>query len=92
MNLTNMWKAAGSKNAQRPAHFIELPSTQNFLISLENKLSIGLSDTWKTVMGRYGGMYAHYQIVLAFAQYLSPEFHIWCKEVVKERWEFEKLL
>lgn len=32
--------------------------------------------------GRYGGTFAHPLIGLAYAQYLSPEFHIWCNEIL----------
>ena len=30
---------------------------------------------------------AHWQIALAYAKYLSPEFHMWCNTVVRERME-----
>ena len=38
-------------------------------------------------MGRYGSTYAHWQIALAYAKYLDPELHIWCNEVVVDRFE-----
>jgi hypothetical protein len=34
----------------------------------------------KVLMGRTGGTFAHPVIGLAYAKYLSPEFHIWCNE------------
>jgi hypothetical protein len=37
--------------------------------------------------GKGGGTFAHWQIGLAYAKYLSPEFHMWCNEVVRERME-----
>src|SRR5690606_31175446 len=37
--------------------------------------------------GKGGATYAHWQIGLAYAKYLSPEFHMWCNEVVRQRME-----
>ena len=37
--------------------------------------------------GRSGATFAHWQIALAYAKYLSPEFHMWCNEVVREKME-----
>ena len=32
-------------------------------------------------------MEAHWQIGIAYAKYLSPEFHVWCNTVVRDRME-----
>lgn len=40
-----------------------------------------------TQRGKGGGTYAHWQLGLAYAKYLSPEFHICCNTVVRERME-----
>ena len=36
-----------------------------------------------TARGRHGGTWAHWQLALAYARYLSPEFHLWCNTVVR---------
>ncbi|MBL6081685.1 KilA-N domain-containing protein [Belnapia sp. T18] len=36
-----------------------------------------------TARGRLGGTWAHWQLALAYARYLSPEFHLWCNTVVR---------
>ena len=35
--------------------------------------------------------WAHWQIGLAYAKYLSPEFHMWCNEVIRDRMEGKSL-
>ncbi len=37
--------------------------------------------------GRTGSTFAHWQIGLAYAKYLSPEFHMWCNTVVRRHME-----
>ncbi|MDO9713867.1 KilA-N domain-containing protein [Paracraurococcus lichenis] len=37
-----------------------------------------------TTRGRYGATWAHWQLALAYARYLSPEFHLWCNTVVRD--------
>jgi hypothetical protein len=33
--------------------------------------------------GRRGGTWAHWQLALPYARYLSPGFHLWCNTVVR---------
>ena len=80
-----MWKAAGGDRSNRPVIWLSLPSTIKFLNALAKQLKVKKSDLLKTIPGRYGGTYGHYQIALAYAKYLDPELHIWCNEVVKDR-------
>ncbi|MHC4586262.1 MAG: KilA-N domain-containing protein [Planctomycetota bacterium] len=64
MNLTHMWKAAGSPANQEPWHWKELPSAKQLIETLCKKLNLGLSEVLKTTRGRYGGTYAHWQVAL----------------------------
>ena len=41
-----------------------------------------------TARGRHGGTWAHWQLALAYARYLSPEFHLWCNTVVRAAMEW----
>ena len=55
--------------------------------ALSKKLKGDSQSLLKTIPGRYGGTFGHYQIALAYAKYLDPELHIWCNEVVVDRLE-----
>ena len=85
---------------KRPAKWLELPSTQEFLDSLmdirashnQEFSSVRLSDTSnspfvKTIMGSPssgGGTWMHEDVALEFARWLSPTFAIWCNDRIKE--------
>lgn len=55
----------------------------------------GLAGIWHldsdgfvaTVRGNQGGTWAHWQLALAYAKYLSPAFHLWCNTVVRAAME-----
>lgn len=83
--LTDMWKAQGSDPAQQPANWLMSAEAKNFISAL-NDLNPGNSGVMAK-KGKNGGTYAHWQIGLAYAKYLSPEFHMWCNTVVRERME-----
>jgi hypothetical protein len=36
-----------------------------------------------TVRGNGGGTWAHWQLALSYARYLSPPFHLWCNTVLR---------
>ena len=40
-----------------------------------------------TLRGRRGGTWAHWQLALSYARYLSPGFHLWCNTVVRAAME-----
>ncbi len=40
-----------------------------------------------TVRGHQGGTWAHWQLALSYARYLSPRFHLWCNTVVRAAME-----
>jgi hypothetical protein len=93
LSLTDMWKAAGSDPSKRPSEWLRQPSTQAFAECVAGTIEVGNTHI-KTMKGsgagagRGGGTtFAHWQIGLAYAKYLSPQFHMWCNEVVRERME-----
>lgn len=90
VSLTDMWKASGSKIEKRVNHWLENKGTQEFIETVCKKLNIPNSVCLKIQRGRYnGGTYAHWQIALAYAKYLSPEIHMAFNQIVKERFEEE---
>jgi hypothetical protein len=76
-----MWKASGGTRNQETWRWLELPTTRKFIKALAKKLNLGKSEVLKTIRGRNGGTYVHWQIALAYVKYLSPDFYIWCNEV-----------
>jgi hypothetical protein len=90
ISLTDMWRAADGAYSQRPTVWLDQEGTKRFLESLEKRFNVTENDIALVKAVRGGtnpGTWGHYQIALAYAKYLSPEFHIWCNEVVKERIE-----
>lgn len=88
LSLTDMWKAAGADPQQAPAKWRALPSTQTFIDHVSD--IVGKSDIIRSGRGRTGATFAHWQIAMAYAKYLSPEFHMWCNSVVRAHMEGTK--
>jgi len=97
LNLTSLWKACGGVKHQKPQKWSALPSGRGMIAALEAKENARLDRLIRDDVidkgskinpllnikkGRYGGTYAHPLLGLAYAQYLSPEFHIWCNEIL----------
>jgi phage antirepressor YoqD-like protein len=92
VNATQMAKPFG----KRPAKWLELPSTKEFLSKLsevrksditfvqsDNQEPVRLSDRFvETINGK--GTWMHEDVALEFARWLSPEFAIWCNDRIKE--------
>lgn len=76
VNATEMAKKFG----KRPAKWLELPSTEEFLNQLR---AIRKSDRLvETVNGI--GTWMHEDVAIEFARWLSPAFAIWCNDRIKE--------
>lgn len=89
LSLTDMWRAAGGDEAKRPAEWLRQDATKMFVEVVAGTLDVGHAHIYSKRGGRgIGGVtFAHWQIGLAYAKYLSPEFHMWCNTVVRERME-----
>lgn len=85
LSLTDMWKAGGSDPAKAPAQWQRLAQAEEFIEHVG--LIVGNSHNNLIETGKRRGTFAHWQIALAYAKYLSPEFHMWCNTVVRERME-----
>jgi hypothetical protein len=92
LSLTDMWKAAGRPTDRGPSDWLRTGDGERFVDFLSGTLNIpepgnnrfGLIKVAKGGSTR-GSTLAHWQIGLAYAKYLSPEFHMWCNTVVRER-------
>ena len=49
---------------------------RQFIDSVAKNLNVAANDIYKTKRGKGGGTYAHWQIALAYAKYLSHELHM----------------
>lgn len=82
LSLTDMWKAAGGDDARRPANWARKEGA-DFIAHMEAVLNVPPGHIIRTERGRTGSTFAHWQIGLAYAKYLNPEFHMWCNTVVR---------
>lgn len=82
VNATEMAKSFG----KRPAKWLELPSTKEFLAALTDvrKSDFALIQTDKGGVSGGGGTWMHEDVALEFARWLSPAFAIWCNDRIKE--------
>lgn len=85
LSLTDMWRAAGSDDVRRPSNWLASADAKNFIEALMvlNAGISGINDLVQTERGKLGGTRAHWQIGLAYAKYVSPDFHLWCNTVVR---------
>ncbi|WP_322997493.1 phage antirepressor KilAC domain-containing protein [Castellaniella sp.] len=90
LSLTDMWRAAGSPSGRAPNDWRMLTSTAEFCDFVAASGNAGKSgnELFQVVRGgKEPGTWAHWQIALAYAKYLSPEFHMQCNVVIRERME-----
>jgi hypothetical protein len=86
--LTDCWRAAGSDPNKRPAEWLRQEGPQEFIRYIADSLNMGIDHI--AIADRGGtspATWAHWQIGMAYAKYLSPEFHAWCNEVVRAHME-----
>jgi hypothetical protein len=77
VNLTDMWKAAGSPPHKYPALWLR---TQLAIELVEALTSIMRgAHIIETHRGRWGGTWVIPNLAIAYAKHLSPHFHTWRK-------------
>jgi hypothetical protein len=90
ISLTDMWKAAGSPPNQEPWRWLETEQAKNFIPAVIKKYNLAKNEVIKTTRGKNGGTWGHWQVSLTYAQYLSPDLHAFCNQIVGERVEEER--
>ncbi len=88
ISLTDMWKAAGSPSNREPFNWARKEGAA-FIEAVAVTHNLPDSQVMAKKQGKSGGTFGHWQIAIAFAKYLSPEFHMWCNEVVRAHMEGE---
>jgi len=84
VSLTDLYQAAqaaGWADSKRDPRRWKLQDGEQFIAFVSANLNVPLRDIYKTAKGKGGGTFAHWQIALAYAKYLSPELHMQVNEV-----------
>jgi hypothetical protein len=92
INLTDLWKAAGSPLNKALKDWIRLSSTENFIQTACKFLEVEKSHLIKVQKGKgkVQGTFGHKQIAVEYAQYLDPKLAIAVNEIFFQRIEEEK--
>lgn len=90
VSLTSMWKAEGSPKNKAPKDWLATDQGKGFVEHIAENLNVARNHIWKGKRGKHsGGTFAHWQIALAYAKYLSHELHRQANEALRE-WAEEK--
>lgn len=90
LNLTQMWEAQGSPVNRDPSQWRKTKEADGFIRSLAESQNVAITHVFRSMRGRGNkGVWGHYQIALAYAKYLSHEFHRHVNEAFRE-WSEEK--
>lgn len=79
ISLTDLWKAAGGENRNRPGEWLKTDGVRKFVGAVAN--GEDSRHFVQTKPGPGGGTFAHWQIALAYAKWLSPALHMQVNEV-----------
>lgn len=82
LSLTDMWKAAGGDDSKRPANWARKEGA-GFIEAVSLSLNMPHGHIMRTQRGKGGATFAHWQIGIAYAKYLSDDFHMWCNTQVR---------
>ena len=89
ISLTDLWKATGSVREKAPNFWVNQEATQQLIETAAGILNATQDCILKSAKGRSGGTWAHKNIALAYAKYLSPELHLAVNQAYLERLEEE---
>lgn len=79
VSLTDMFKAAqaqGMSSGKSDPRDWQRRDGESFIAFVAEQLNVARSHIYATKRGGGGGTFAHWQIALAYAKYLSPELHM----------------
>lgn len=71
-SLNDLYQASGSENKHAPFRFIRLETTKELIAEIEKETPNAL----KVIRGTQGGTYACEELVIAYAMWISPKFHL----------------
>jgi len=87
VNATEMAKPFGK--GKRPSDFLRLKSTEALIHAMKSKSNYSTSAVVEheiilTKEGQHGGTFMCEDLALAFAMWLSPDFHVWILQTLRE--------
>ena len=87
VSLTDMWKASGSANRNRPRFFIENDKTEAFLKALDKRNSVenpkaGFPALRIIKGGTYPGTWANELVAYKYAGWIDPDFEVGAYKVL----------
>lgn len=88
VNLTDMWRAAGSPEKSVPGLWARLDATRDLIDVLA--VNMRPAHILRATKGCTGSTWACPNLAVAYAKYLSPEFYAWANNVAWERLEEEQ--
>lgn len=83
-DLTALWRAAGSPETKRPIDWTRGAQAQEILEALAEQEKVEISHLLFVQSGRNGGTWAHWQIALIYAHYLSPRLYLAWNEFARQ--------
>jgi len=92
VSLTDLHRFAGQSASRHPSLWVRSDEVEAFVQAVAKKFKYTKSYVLVPKAGRNGGTWAHWQIALAYAQWLSPELHMACNEVFKQFMEADASL
>jgi len=81
-SLNDLHEASGGEEKHQPAKFMRLDTTRALIVEISNSPDVANNNpnaqncAFKTTRGKYGGTYACRELVIAYAAWISAEFHL----------------
>lgn len=72
-SLTDLHRVSGNEAKHAPNRFVRLDTTQALVTAIQAE---GTANPIKTLRGTQGGTYACKELVIAYAAWISPAFHL----------------
>ena len=72
-SLNDLHQASGGKSKHQPSFFIRLDTTKDLVAEIEKDSE---TKALKTIRGTQGGTYACEELIIAYAMWISPKFHL----------------
>jgi hypothetical protein len=81
ISLTDLWKASETPIGKHDPRDWKRRAGQSFIDAVAEKLNVSTGRIYQTTRGAGGGSWAHWQIALAYAKYLSHDLHMHVNEI-----------
>ena len=75
-SLNDFHKASGGEDRTKPANFIRLESTQRLIDAISNCSELSNKASVSQSSGRHGGTHVIEELVYAYGEWISGEFHL----------------